>query len=321
MRKIATICALSLAVLSLNACGSAQLPVPHNQPEQPSPALSDKQARSVLNEINQLLEKSTSREELSQRLGSPALEMRLAQIQTHSADNSLPWATFPKESEVVTISNNLEWPRMLINLSKADANNQRYLQIIVQNDPAKGYYLKQWMRLLPGVTFPATASILKGAKLLNEKDSSSLKATLKDITVSWQSSVQSGKLSPLFKNDEFTKSQIERSAQYLDAIKDRGKYEFTLENAEEKLYALSLPNGDVLLPATFIRTNYLKDVADNRPLALEGEAGVLLGEGGKISGNAHWKETINILFLVPKNKKETVQVIGAEDVVTEANRD
>lgn len=328
LKKLFTLGATSILIASLSACGTPDLPTPKSTPEQVVLAVDPTNLPKVLNSINETITKADSEKNkdlLTTRADGPALKMRLAlYLLAEKSDYKI--TSFPTGSESTTVSLSKTWPRVIINVTRADNTNQKYVEILTQNSPKSGFKLSQWMRLLPGTTFPATTVAGKGSELIDIKNSHKLAISPEEAINKWPIALNKGD-SPeakLFIANDFSKALSAEPGKLREAIKDSGgklNAELTPVKDKNTSITIALPDGRALTSATYQYNFKTSGIKKYKPLVFSNALGKLLGDGGKVKNSASWSKTITVLFLIPKaGSKDGIQILGAENIITDTKK-
>lgn len=325
LKKLVALSSGAFLLVSLSACGGPDLPTPKANPEQAVLAVNPTNLPKVITGFTTTItqaDKDKNKDLLATRAVGPALKMRTALYQL--ADKSDYSVTpFPAGSESTTVSLSKNWPRIIFNITRPDDKNQKYLEILTQDGPQAGFKISQWMRLLPGSTFPATAVAGKGSKIVDQKESKKLVLSPEQAISKWPTAIgkKNSAEAKFFVENDFSKGLAEEPTKLQEAIKGSGAKLSTELKVVKDRYAsvsLELPDGGVLTSATYQYNFKVTDVKSNKPLVFADALGKLLGDNGKIKSSASWTKTITVLFLIPKSdSKAKIQVLAAENIITD----
>lgn len=328
LEKVVAFCSTGLLVFSITACKNQTLPVPKAEPTKPVLAVSPKNLPKVLSDITETItkaDKEKNKDLLATRADGPALQMRATlYLLAEKSDYSI--VSFPGGSESTTVSLSKYWPRVIYNVTQSDNKNQKYVEIITQDSPKSGFKLSQWMKLLPGATFPATAASGKGSLLIDSKNSKNLLVSPEAAIKKWPIAItkKDSQEAKLFVKNDFAKELAAEPSQLQEAIKDsEGKVsaDLQLSTGKNTSFSIATSNGGSLTTATYKYNFKITDIKQYRPLVFSNALGTLLGDDGKIKSSASWTKTITVLFYIPKSgSKDRVQILAAENIITNATK-
>lgn len=318
-----------LTLASLAGCTSAaqRREVPKTTPIETYPALRVEQVDPVMKAVNAALAAGDAKFDagaLKPRVAGPALAMRTAQYQMHQKNNQSVPTALPSSSEITTVTSGNSWPRALINVTGADANGAKYVEIIRQNQATSPYQLWQWMQLLPKASLPETDVVARGSKTLDLNNDANLLFSPEVAVNTWAQTVFNEKaknadkvfVDPLM---EGKRSELKALA---EGVGNAGKVASTITPADLKnnTLAINLPakNG-ALVATTYTQEVKLTDVAEDKPVTLSGDVVNLL-DNGKVTQKASWNRVICVLLQIPPKgtKDGKVRVIAASEVLTAA---
>ncbi|MFR8480638.1 MAG: hypothetical protein ACLVCI_02290 [Varibaculum timonense] len=335
MRNTRTLLSLTtascLAIASLAGCTSTaqRKEVPKATQTESYPALQIEQVTPILKAVNAALAAGDSKFDagkLAPRVGGPALAMRSAQYKMHQKNSQVTPTTLPTSSELATVTSSNSWPRSLINVTGADKNGAKYVQVIRQSKATNPYQLWQWMQLLPKAALPETDVVARGSKTLDVKNDSNLLLSPEAAVTAWAQTVfdQKAKNADKIFVDPLMEGKRQELKALTDGVGNAGKVASTITPSDFKnnTLAINLPakNG-ALVATTYTQEVKLTDVKQDKPITLSGDVVNLL-DNGKVTEKATWSRVICLMIQIPpKNTKDAkVRVIAASEVLTSASK-
>lgn len=321
----ATACATA-ATLALSACSASPIVVDQtaqsaqsaSTPNLDVPRIADmlKDAQNVLNQAD----KETNAELLTARVSDPALRVRKAQYELAKKSGTTPPALDLTE-QVLTVTNSTEWPRVVLDVSKAEGGNLPAAYFFVQENARSDYKLQQWTRLLGGTEF-STLSVEEGTPYL-APDTSGYKVTPAQAVTSYVDMLNSGTAgSDLFAADEYTQSYFSTNKQLHDSVSAAGEvtaHAATLENTP--VTSVSLRDGSALVASTVSFTHTYKRTIARSTMKLGGSPALLAGDPN-IAGTATATYLLNILIYLPAEGSDgKAQLIGVERALETVTKD
>ncbi|WP_122820184.1 hypothetical protein [Varibaculum vaginae] len=328
---LATVTTCTLALASLSGCTTTaqrkEIPTPTKT--ESYPALRTEQVDPVLKAVNAALEaadKSFDPKDLGGRVAGPALEMRSAQYKMHQKNSNSSPTTLPASSELSTVTSGNSWPRSLLNVTGADKNGAKYVEVIRQSKATDPYQLWQWMQLLPKASLPETDVVARGSKTLDLKDSSKLLLSPEKAINTWAATVFDEKAKNADKVfvDPLMEGKREELKSLKEGIGSAGKVATSISPLEMKknTLAIDLPaKKGALVATTYTQEVQLTEVASDKPITLSGDVVNLLDDG-KVKEKATWNRVICVLLQIPpKNTKGgKIRVVAASEVLTAASK-
>lgn len=328
---LSTAMAGTLALASLSGCTTTaqRKEVPKPTKTVSYPALRTEQVDSVLKAVNAALavgDKSFDANDLSGRVAGPALKMRSAQYKMHQKNSNSSPTALPASSELATVTSGNDWPRSLINVTGADGNGAKYVEVIRQSKATDPYKLWQWMQLLPKASLPETDVVARGSKTLDIKSDKGLLLSPETAINTWAQTVFDEKAKNADKVfvDPLMEGKREELKSLKEGVGSAGKVATSISPLEikENTLAIDLPakNG-ALVATTYTQEVNLTDVASDKPITLSGDVVNLL-DNGKITEKATWNRVICVLLQIPpKNTKDgKIRVVAASEVLTAASK-
>lgn len=178
------------ASLALTACApELPEPAPRGEPAVPPAAVTLEQSERILGKVGEVLsagDATLSAAELAPRVTGPALTSRTAEYAVAAATASPDSVTaLPLQPQTLVVAGTTGWPRtqMVVTEQPEDLTSPRLL-VLRQESPRSGYALWGWVRLLPGVQMPATASPEAGSEPV-PADATTLVATPADVVTQY----------------------------------------------------------------------------------------------------------------------------------------
>lgn len=322
---------LALATgLAVTGC-AAELPQP--DPE-PTPAVAPAavtldQAARILDNIGQALaagDEARSADALRSRVTGPALAARTAEYAVARAGAAPePITALPLEPQTLVVPSTTGWPRhQLVVTEQPDDSSSPRLLVLRQDEPRDRYALWAWVRLLPGVRMPATASPEVGSAPV-PLDSTELAVPPAEVAARYADVLAKGDASEhaaTFAPDTF-RQQIAALRAESEAIASRvsGTFTQTHAAAEDQTVALATEDGGAIVVSGLTSTTTLK---------VSGASFKVPAEYAALSGGALTKDTVLrnalsvefvdvVAFHVPPADADApIQVLGAEHTYTSA---
>lgn len=330
MRVLLSVTAAScLAITSLAGCTSAaqRKEVSNSTPTETYPALRVEQVDPILKAVNSALAAGDAKFDagaLNPRVAGPALAMRTAQYQMHQKNNQALPTALPASSEITTVTSGNKWPRALLNVTGADSNGAKYVEVIRQNQATSPYQLWQWMQLLPKASLPETDVVARGSKTLDLASDANLLLSPEVAVNTWAQTVFDAKAknANLVFVDPLMEGKRAELKALTEGVGNAGKVASTITPADFKnnTLAINLPakNG-ALVATTYTQEVKLTDVAKDKPITLSGDVVNLL-DNGKVTQKASWSRVICVLLQIPPKgtKDGKVRVVAASEVLTAA---
>lgn len=338
MRRLTQVLGTSLVLVSLlgiSACSKEPQAIEVTQPPKPTPypALSTENVQAVLRKVNDAVvagDKANSAAPLKDRVSGSALAMRTAQYKLHAGDKNFKIAPFPTQSEVVTQTASIDWPKAIINVTKADSSNTKYIQVIRQETATDPYRMWQWMRLLPdadetATVIPNTDVVAQGSKLYDPNQAGKLVMSPKQAAQLWAevSLDKKHKNAKQVVLDKQTEQMRAEQAALAKAIGDSGTLKSTvqLDKPEQNLlsFGVSYDKG-ALVAVTYRYTTELSGVKKEKPVVLNKAVSTIAGKTAKITSSGSWTSLVTVLLWVPAKeaKSQKIQALGADQVLIEA---
>ncbi|MBD3689922.1 hypothetical protein H8R18_02680 [Nanchangia anserum] len=327
LRGLAACVSAALLASGVAGCGQSQLRSDAELDTSAYPALSTTQVDDVLDSLAHTLEtadKDRTSESLQARLENPALSMRLSQYRLNAANKDLAVPSLVADPVAVSVSKGPAWPRAILDVTGAADGATPLVLVLRQADARSPYRLWQWMHLLPKQSVPPTAAVAAGSQLRDAADGKDLAMSGQQAKDAWAKSVTDAdaQKSAGIDTDEFMANIRDEQKNWQQAIGQTGTLSYTVSPADD-LLVFSDEDGGALVATSY---TYRTDVAiksGEGGIEMGGDVGALLGEGGKVTGKAHWTYTITVLIHVPAADADnaSTRVIAGEKVLTEATRD
>ncbi|AOZ72516.1 hypothetical protein BK816_03725 [Boudabousia tangfeifanii] len=312
---------IALSALGLGAC-AATLPTPTAPQNESYPNLDQDRADRILEQTRTLLAdtaKTNDAGPLKERLSGAALMMRSAEYEVAKASGS-PAPEINLTSQAVTVANGETWPRAMFNISEKTGTQTRTVSVFLQDDAFNQYKLSNWVRLLPGVTLPATARVETGAQMLPETATGYVLSP-RDAVNAYVSVLNNPEAAETkdFENDAFANYYHDYVKQWTERVQQIAEVNSNMAVAEKPIVAIQTGNGDALVSATVKYRVTTKVTLEGSSLTATGSVGLLLGDQKTATGQLSTLHLANILMVVPKaNSGQKIQVVGAETVPIQA---
>lgn len=314
-----------LASGSLAACsGDVVVESPaQSQTQSGTPNLDAERIDTMLREAQETIDeadKAGKSELLSERVSDPALRMRTAQYALASKTGAVV-PHLDLTPQLLTVTNSTEWPRVVVDISKAESGVLPAAYVFVQDDARSGYKLQNWTRLLGGTKI-STLSVQEGSPYL-APDAPGFMLTPKDAIAKYADVLNSGTAgSELFTADEFTQNSYLKTVKELnEAVTSAGTVTAHAQTGDFPVTGVLLQDGSALVSGTLTYSHtYARTIARSKmqlggsPAALAGDANVV----GKVTVNY----LLNVLIRIPvEGKDDKVSVIGVERAIESVTRD
>ncbi|WP_175956021.1 hypothetical protein [Schaalia sp. Marseille-Q2122] len=319
---------LALALLasgSLAACSGDVVVDSPTQSESQSgtPNLDAERIDAMLREAQETIDeadKAGKAELLTERVSDPALKMRAAQY-TLASKTGAAVPHLDLTPQLLTVTNSAEWPRVVVDISKAESGALPAAYVFVQEDARSGYKLQNWTRLLGGTKI-STLSVQEGSPYL-APDAAGFVVTPKDAIAKYAEVLNSGTAgSDLFTADEFTQNSYLKTVKDLnEAVSSAGTVTAKAQTGDFPVTGVLLQDGSALVSGTVTYSHtYDRTIARSKmqlggsPAALAGDANVV----GKVTVNY----LLNVLIRVPvEGSNDKASVIGVERAIESVTRD
>lgn len=326
-RRLTALAAAALAVgLALTGCSKGDV-IAQSAPAQSGgvPNLDATRIDEVLQDTTRVLDESQSAGDptpLSQRLAGAALEMRTAQYAVAKATKSSA-PTLDLTSQVLTVTNTGEWPRTMIDISRAPEGGVPSVYWFTQADARSPYMLTNWTRLLGGTSL-TTMSVQVGTDPV-APDASGFVMTPTEALRAWVDMLNSGTAgSERFTADEFTRTWLDDVKHLSDSVQAAGKVTAHAEVSDIAPTGVLLHDGSALVAGTITYTHtYARTIAKST-MKLGGTSAAVAGGDPSVVGTVTVKYLANVLIVVPTTGAEgssLASVVGVEKVMTGVTRD
>lgn len=328
MRALKAI-AVAACALGLAACAAEPLPSPEPEEAAQSPqaVVNSDQLDSILGKIDAALVAADAAADTTQfadRVVGPAATMRAAEYQLAAlTDGSNTVTALTTEPQIAVVSQSDEWPRVIDVVTEIpEGENLPILLTLVQDSARDNYALWSWVRLLPGTEMPSTAASGLGSAQL-AADSDALLVTPSDAIshyVDLLNNSDQSEYASEFVSDAFRTGYDSETTTLNDAVSDAGTATRQASVNDSGVQSLATADGGAIVVGvidsqlTITRTVAGGTVTVNTELAWGGSAEV----PGTLT--AHYLITV-ALYVPPAGSEDQLQLLGAEQVLREVERD
>lgn len=315
------------AALLLAGCADEPAPTltPPPVPEYAPPAVSEEHAQEILDEVEiAILEADAegNAELLDSRVTGPAREFRAFEyaLQTASAGEATPSKVWT-DSALTVVTATEGWPRSILAVSQPTAGDTRRLLIgLTQAGPRDPFQLVAWSSMLPSSTTPTFPSASVGTAYV-APDQAGLVATPAEA-LTWLAAVATNP------EDEHAASFLpdayrERIAQELTELKTAAQAAGEVSSewtAGEPVFGVGTANGGALVMGTLDNVMTMRKTIDGAKLNLGGQWAWFVGSDPVAAAVNGTYKTMVTLYIPPAGTDETIQLIGAERVMTGVER-
>lgn len=324
---------LSLAVavgLTVAGC-STELPQPAPQPPPataPAAVTLDQSAR-ILDHVAGALaagDEARSVDALRSRVTGPALTARRAEYAVARAEAAPdPITPLPLEPQTLVVPSTTQWPRhqLVVSEQPEDLSSPRLL-VLRQDAPRDRYALWAWVRLLPGVQMPATASPEVGSEPL-PLDTTELSVAPADVAVQYADVLANGDASAFaaaFAPDAFREQIVAARTEFQQiAARASGTFTQTHAAAEDRTVAMATADGGALVVSELTSTSTL--TISGASLTVPPEYAAV--SGGSLEPEAVLRNSLSVdftdvvaFYVPPAGSDAPIDVLGGEHTFTSA---
>lgn len=316
-----------LAGLLLSACADEPAPTltPPPVPEYAPPAVSEEHAQEILDEVEIVVLEADAQgnaELLDSRVSGAARDFRAAEynLQVASSGEAVPnnlWT----ESALTVVTATEGWPRSILAVSQPTGGETRRLILgLTQQEPRDPYQLVAWSSMLPSTTTPTFPAADIGTAYV-APDTAGLAATPTEA-LTWLTDVindpddeHAGSFAPDVYRDRVSQEVSELTAAALAA----GEVSSTWTPGEI-VFGVGTADGGALVMGSVESVITVRKTIDGARLNLGGEWGWFLGADPVEAAVNGMYSTMVTLYIPPAGSDDQISLIGAERVMTGAER-
>jgi hypothetical protein len=250
----------------------------------------------------------------------PAKQMRLSEYLLATTQGGATPTVLNFDTEGMVIPMTDSWPRFFILVSKPPANGlSERMYVIAQTDPKSQYRLWGWVRLYAGVTLPPTAPVDTGAPLVTPDDAKT-RMSPEEAVAHYGDVLNAGESSQYFAEfsqpDLLRDELVQRMNKYQTSLSVlRGNVSLSSSVGEQGMYAIQTADGGAIVIAGY-RTELTATFSGGtiRFPTLAPFAG-----RDNFTSNIHeYHDSVVALWIPPSGSEQTIQLLGAEHVLTGA---
>lgn len=274
-----------------------------------------KDSQAVLTESDQKLDANL----LGSRMSDPALRVRAAQYElAKKAGSSV--TPLDLTEQVLTVTNSTDWPRVVLDVSKAESGALPAAYFFVQDDARSGYKLQNWTRLLGGTEF-STLSVEEGTPYL-QADATGYLVTPKKAVEEYVAMLNSGTAgSQVFATDEFTNNYFSTVKKLHDSVSAAGEVTAQATYTDAPITSVRLRDGAALVASSIEYTHTYKRTIARSTMKLGGSPAILAGDPS-IKGTAAARYVLTVLIYLPaEGSSAKAKLIGAERALESVSKD
>lgn len=257
---------------------------------------------------------------LEARMSDSALRMRLAQYQAaKKTGKALPPLDLTEQT--LSVTNSTDWPRVLLDVSKAPDGALPGAYFFVQSDARSGYKLQNWVRLLGGTEF-TTLSVQEGAPYL-QPEATGFTMTPQAAVQSYVDMLNSGTVgSDSVAPDEFSTKYLAVVKQLNESVTAVGSVTAAAAPIEgAPVTSVRLKDGSALVASAITYTHTYQRTVARSKMNLGGDPAVFAGDAAVI-GTVKVNYLMNVLIHLPvEGSNAKAQLIGVETVLESVSKD
>ncbi|MDN6566157.1 MAG: hypothetical protein L0L69_00440 [Propionibacterium sp.] len=324
-RELAALTALSLT-LALTGCAQDDLLVEsgaQSEGQSGSPNLDADRVDTVLQAISSTVEAADAKQDgalLRPRVTDPALRMREAQYALSKADGS-PVPTLDFTAQSLTVTNDVSWPRAVVDISQASDGGLPHVFVITQEEPREPYRLQSWVRLLGGTSL-TTLSIEQGSAHL-DPDATGFTVAPRDTVPGYVEMLNSGTAGDdTFTADEFANIYLADAKSLNDSVQAAGTVTALASTGDFPVTAVELADGSALVSGAFTYSHTYARTVARSTMKLGGKAAALNEGDDSVTGTVTVNYLVTALFRVPaEGAGGKVSLVGVERAIESTSRD
>ncbi|HLS03703.1 MAG TPA: hypothetical protein VK030_02975 [Actinomycetales bacterium] len=315
------------AALTLASCSSdLPQPEPERAPAAPDPVLTQEQLSQILDEVEVELTQgdvSMNPEDLGDRIGGNARDIRTAEYQIESADPANPITVLPREDAMLVVPATDEWPRDIVVITEPPPDSQLPRVLVLQQKTARdNFALTLWSQLLPGVSMPAMPLPEEGAKPLADDAEGFVLAPAEageaftDVLAGKKEDDEDSRVE-LFEADPLSKAIRDEYKTLKEGISAVGKVKKTFEASGEPAAAFeALQGGAIVITSVREITEF---TIDSGSLNVSSETATLLDKES-VSANLETIHELSLVFYIPTAESgDAITVLGETRDLVEAS--
>ncbi len=321
-----------LAGVGLTACApELPQPAPEGPPAVPPAVVTLDQSTRILDQVGEVLataDASRSAADLAPRVSGPALTSRTAEYTVATATGDATAVTaLPVTPQTLVVASTTDWPRtqLVVTEQPEDLSSPRLL-VLRQESPRSPYALWGWVRLLPGVQMPATASPETGSEPV-PADATTLVAAPTDVVAQYADVLGNGAASAFaasFATPDSYREQIEaaRARNQASAAEGAGTFTETYAAVPDQVVALATADGGAIVVGGMTTASALTITGASLavPPQFAAVSGGALPAGAVLRNNLSVAYTDVVAFYVPPaGAAAPIQVLGGEHTFTSAS--
>lgn len=327
MRRHTAAVGAVLAGLLLAGCAPEPAPTltPPPVPEYAPPAVSEEHAQEILDDVEIVVleaDAQGSADLLDPRVTGAAKDFRAAEynLQSVSSGEFVPKKLWT-DSALTVVTATEGWPRSILAVSQPTAGDTRRLLLgLTQDAPRDPYKLVSWSSMLPSSTTPTFPGAEIGTAFVTP-DQAGLIATPTEV-LGWLANVINSpedEHAGSFLSDSYRDRVTQEVNELRSAAQAAGEVSSTWAPGEI-VFGVGTADGGALVMGTLTNTLTVRKTIDGAKLNLAGEWPWFVGADPVAAAVNGTYSTMATLYIPPAGSDAQVQLIGAERVMTGAER-
>lgn len=319
---------LTLALLA-GCSAEVPQPAPEAAAETPPPALDEDRLARVLENISATMAEADEALDpalLPERLTGPAVDLRSAEYRLAEAtDGESAPEPFTAAPQVAAVPATEDFPRPgMVVTQPPDGSNLPLLLGIVQQNAREPYTLWGWVTLFPGITTPALTHPNAGSAVV-PADADTLVATPTEVVERYVDTLNSedSEFAEQFADDPYKETSRASATDLDNRVEAAGEVTIEAAVGDDGPVSLATADGGAIVLGEITSDLTMRKTVPGAQLRAGGGIGALLGENKEVLGTVTGTSDVLLAFYVPPAGAEdsTIQVLGANDVLTEVTRD